>query len=390
MFEMREYNSASHFANPAQTFPTMSNYHFIPGLELSRRFYAELVRPLFDRHFSALPHAAALIGYGSEVLGFDTAMSMDHAWCPRMQLFLREQDAALATPITEMLGRELPGEFLGFLLDTRAVAGEPGVFQMKPKGDDPLQHRVTPGTLRSFVQDNLAWDMTQPLEPADWLSLSSQVLGTITAGAVHFDNVGELTALRAHLSWYPHDVWLYLLAAGWARIGQEQHLMPRAGFVGDELGSALIGSRLVRDAMSLCFLMEKRYAPYPKWFGSAFQQLECAPALTPALWRAQTADTWPEREAALVTVYETLAKRHNSLGLAAALPAQVGPFHGRPFKVIDTDAFTASLLAQITDPAVQHIASKGLIGSIDQFSDNTDLRSHLSWRLTVRGLYDVT
>jgi hypothetical protein len=47
--------------------------------------------------------------------------------------------------------------------------------------------------------------------------------------------------------------------------------MPRAGFVGDELGSALIGSRLVRDIMNLCFLLEKQYAPYPKWFGTAFQ-----------------------------------------------------------------------------------------------------------------------
>jgi hypothetical protein len=35
--------------------------------------------------------------------------------------------------------------------------------------------------------------------------------------------------------------------------------MGRAGYVGDELGAALIGSRLVRDMMRLCFLMERQY-----------------------------------------------------------------------------------------------------------------------------------
>ena len=134
----------------------------------------------------------------------------------------------------------------------------------------------------------------------------------MTAGAVYHDGVGALTALRERLAWYPHDVWLYLLAAGWQRIGQEEHLMPRAGYAGDELGAALMGSRLVRDVISLCFLMEKQYAPYPKWFGTAFEQLDCAQALSPALWRAQRARTWQEREAALCEAFEFLARAHNT------------------------------------------------------------------------------
>ncbi|MGC1376135.1 MAG: DUF4037 domain-containing protein [Anaerolineales bacterium] len=361
---------------------------FIPGLELSRRFYLELVYPLLDEHFPGLAHAAALIGYGSEVLGFDTEMSMDHAWCPRVLLFLREQDASLAGPIKSMLGRALPREFLGFPLDTVAVEGEPGVFWMKPDGEGPVDHKVVPVTLRAFIQETLDWDMAQPLTPVDWLSISSQLLATITAGAVHFDNVGELTALRAQLAWYPRDVWLYLLACGWARIGQEQHLMPRAGFVGDELGSALIGARLARDVMALCFLMEKRYAPYPKWFGSAFRKLACATQMSPRLERAQAAKTWQEREAALSEAYMLLAKMHNALGLTDPLPEQVGNFHGRPFKVIDAEGFSAAILAKIDDPQVRRIAAKGLIGGIDQFSDNTDLRSHVGWREGVCRLYE--
>ena len=74
------------------------------------------------------------------------------------------------------------------------------------------------------MRQQLAYDIDRPLDAADWLTISSQKLRELTAGAVHHDEVGELTALRARLAWYPHDIWLYLLASGWQRIGQEEHL----------------------------------------------------------------------------------------------------------------------------------------------------------------------
>jgi hypothetical protein len=64
---------------------------FVPGLRLSERFYREAVRPVLDSEFPDLPHSAALIGTGSEVLGFDTEMSTDHDWGPRVLLFLQEE-----------------------------------------------------------------------------------------------------------------------------------------------------------------------------------------------------------------------------------------------------------------------------------------------------------
>ena len=51
---------------------------FIPGLELSRAFYHNAVRPLLDAAFPGLPHAAALLGDGSKVLGLDDVRSTDH------------------------------------------------------------------------------------------------------------------------------------------------------------------------------------------------------------------------------------------------------------------------------------------------------------------------
>jgi hypothetical protein len=286
-----------------------------------------------------------------------------------------------------MLRTSLPHIFDGFPVDVVEVPDEPGVTLMHLTEEGPVNHHVTFLTLRDFLQSRLAYDIDQPLEAADWLTFPSQQLREITAGAVYHDGVGELTALRACLAWYPHDIWLYLLASGWQRIGQEEHLMPRAGYVGDELGSSIIGSRLVRDIMHMCFLMEKQYAPYPKWFGSAFKQLSCAQDLWPLLWQVQQSPTWQERETALCEGYLFLARMHNALGITRTLPETISRFHNRPFKVIQEDVFVQALLEKITSSEVKRLAQRRLIGSIDQFSDSTDLRA-ASWRPLLRKLYE--
>jgi hypothetical protein len=355
------------------------NMSFLPGLELCRRFYAEIVRPLIERHFPDLPYAAARIGPGSDVLGFDTEMSMDHDWGPQLQLFLREQHASLIPQLDELFSTHLPHIFAGFPVN---LDDEPGTTW-----EGPINHRIALVTPRNFFQSRLGYDIDRPLEVADWLTFPSQKLLEMTAGAVYHDEIGTLTELRTRLRWYPHDLWLYLLVCGWQRLGQENHLMSRAGFVGDELGSAIIGSRLVRDIMSLCFLMEKRYAPYPKWFGSAFNQLRCAGRLWPVLWRVQRSVTWQERETALSEAYVLLTQMHNALGLTDPLSATISQFFNRPFQVIDAGVFIEPLLELIKDPEVLRVAKRRLIGNIDQWSDNSDLREEASWRPLLRTLY---
>jgi hypothetical protein len=211
---------------------------FFPGLEPSRHFYFEAVCPLLQQKFPGLQYAAGLIGTGSEVLGFDTPMSMDHNWFPNVLIFLQERDLDLRGPIWEMLAHNLPHEFCGFPLDTVPVPDEPGIYWMQPGGTGLVQHRVHPTTVREFMQEHLAWDIHQPLEVADWLTFSSQALREMTAGVVHYDAVGHLTELRRRLSWYPYVFWLYLMAACWQRIAEEEHLMPRAGVAAFVLRSA--------------------------------------------------------------------------------------------------------------------------------------------------------
>ncbi len=345
---------------------------FVSGLELSRRFFYEAVRPLVTSVFPDLRYAAALLGPGSEVLGFDNEMSMDHDWGPRLFMFLREEDAEQRDMIGNLLSQRLPETFAGYSVSFPAPVEARTRIMTRPL-TGPVKHRVIAITVRDFVHIQLGYDLTQPLEAADWLTFPFHALGELVAGEVYQDEVGELMAVRSRFAWYPHDVWLYLLACGWQRIGQEEHLMPRAGSIGDELGSALIGSRLVRDIMNLCFLLERKYAPYPKWFGTAFQRLSCAQKLAPFLWRAEFASTWSERSEALARAYETLACLQNELGVCQTLPATVSRFYDRPFPAIHGGRFAQALVTQIADPAVRQLAAGRLIGNISQWSDNTDM-----------------
>jgi hypothetical protein len=360
---------------------------FTPGITLSREFYISIVRPLLDIHFPQLPHAAGLLGTGSDVLGFDDTMSTDHNWGPTVLIFLTENSYHLNQEIDQILRRELPYEFCGYPVNVDESPDEPGTVIMKRISAGPVNHRVFITTVRRFIQHHLGFDIDQPLTSLDWLTIPSQILRSINSGAVHYDCVGELTRQRARFTYYPHGVWLYLLACGWKRIEQEEHLMPRAGLAGDELGSAIIASRLVRDIMNLCFLMEKVYAPYPKWYGSAFNQLKCGPKFILILWRVQQAKDWRQRETALCEAYQQLAAMHNQLGITEQLPEETSAFHDRPFQVIHGELFANAILERITDPEVKRISGIGLIGGIDQFSDSTDLRSDSSWRERILALY---
>lgn len=80
---------------------------FIPGLSIAAAYYEEVARPtLVD-----IRHPAALIDWGSDILGFDTVRSTDHGWGPRLNVFVSPDDVDAARIAIE---REMPDEFMGW------------------------------------------------------------------------------------------------------------------------------------------------------------------------------------------------------------------------------------------------------------------------------------
>jgi hypothetical protein len=320
----------------------------VQGIELSRRFYSEAVRPILDRRFPGLEHAAGLIGSGSEVLGYDDERSTDHHWGPRVLLFLR--DPAAAPEIDRALAEELPTTFAGYSTNF-GPPDDDGVRLLAAVEQGPVAHRVEVFELGQFLRQHVGRDARRGFAVDDWLATPTQRLLEVTAGEVFADSSGELTRVRELLAWYPHDVWLIVMAAHWSRIGELEHLVGRTAERGDELGSRVIAASLARDLMRLALLQGRRYPPYPKWLGTAYAQLRRPEH--ESLEQALAADDWRAREHALVAAYESAARRHNELGVTEPIDPAVRQFHGRPFRVIDGDRFAAALRAAVTDPAVR-------------------------------------
>jgi Domain of unknown function (DUF4037) len=342
---------------------------FVPGRSLAAATYREVVRPILDRAFPGLLHSAALLGPGSDVLGYDTARSTDHDWGPRVLLFLGPADAdRYAADIIDVLSERMPASVSGWSANFGPrVHGRSRWLQ--PSTDGPIDHGVEVFNLDVWLDGQLGVDPRKGMRARDWLAVPTQLLLQTTAGAVFHDGLGQLEPIRTALAWYPDDVWRYVLACQWRRIAQEEAFPGRCAENGDDLGSRIVTARLVRDLMRLALLMERRYPPYSKWLGTAFAELHCAPAaqLTDVL----AAVDWPRREDSLCDAYEQLARVHNQLGLTEPVEPTVRPYYNRPFRVLAADRFADATRRSITDPEV--LALPPHIGAVDQFVDSTDV-----------------
>ena len=360
---------------------------FIPGLRLGRVFYKQAARPIIESMVPPGTYAAAFIGSGSDVLGYDSRRSIDHHWGPRFQVFLPEEvHTRAAAELDSALKHRLPAAFNGIAVGYP----DPDPFD-DPAEDQGAQreglthHLIEITTVRTFFERFLGMDILGAIGPRDWLTFPEQRLLELTAGDVFHDPQGELARLRSVLSAYPRDVWLYRMACQWQRLSRQDAFVGRCAEAGDPLGMRIVAGRIVRDAMKLCFLFERTYAPYDKWLGSAFAKLHCAAELTPRLFGALEGRSFAALEENLLPLYETLAAMHNSLGVTGPLDVTPRQFHSRPYMVIGAERFTNALLSAIECQELRGISVR--IGAIDQYADSTDFIENVEMYRKTLGLY---
>jgi len=340
---------------------------FIKGKKLSESFFNEIVKPILKKNYSTLKYSAGLIGNGSDVIDYDTSRSMDHDWGPRVLLFLSKKDFKKRSQISNIFSKELPYTFKGFSTNFE-TAGEEGVKVLKKINSGKIDHRIEIFTIESFFKEYLNFNVKKDISIYDWLIFPEHKLLTITAGKIFHDDLG-LKNVVEKFQYYPKDVWYYLLASQWKRISPTEQFMGRCGELKDELGSKIIASRLVKDIMKMCFLIEKKYTPYLKWFGTGFNTLKSSKKLKPILNKIMNSKNWKTREKYLSEAYEYLAKMHNSLKITKPMKTKVSRFYGRPYLVINGGSFASNIKKQIKNPKLKSL-DLGL-GSINQLSDST-------------------
>lgn len=312
---------------------------FIPGLKLSELYYLQAVAPILKRRFPGLKYSAGLIGTGSEVLGYDTPRSTDHNWGLRLFIFLTYNDfRAKRDQIDSALRRELPLRFQGH----PTSFGPPNEIGVRlpdySRRRGPVNHYITFQTVEGFF----GLRHIERICTAKWLGTPQQRLLEITSGRIFHDGLRVKPIIKM-FQYYPKSIWLYMMALQWRKIGEEESFVARASSVGDDFGSRIIASRIVEELMELCFLMERRYAPYSKWMGTAFSELRIARKLKPVLSKVLKADSIDEREKYLSRAYHIVAEMHESLQVTKGIPTKVSKFWDRPYLVIHGDRFAREL-----------------------------------------------
>jgi hypothetical protein len=340
---------------------------FVPAIELNRGFYNAVVAPILEPWH----HSAALIGWGSQVLGYDTERSTDHGWGLRVAIWVAEDDVA---PARAALDRDLPETYAG--------------WPLRYAWDDwPMRHYVNVTTPAEWLTAQLGVDPTREMSAVDWLTTPQELLLEVVRGAVYHDALGDLSRVREQLAYFPDDVWRWMLACQWQRVGQEEPFVGRTVQVGDETGSRILAARMARNLMQLWFLYEREYWPYTKWFGHAFAQLPGAPELQTHLDAALAAPDYATRERALVAAYELIARRHNASDITEPIEPTARSFYSREFLVIGAERFATAILATVTD---EQLRALGPVGSIDQFVDSTDVLAKPLVARRLRAVYQRT
>jgi hypothetical protein len=219
----------------------------------------------------------------------------------------------------------------------------------------------------------------------DWLTFPEQRLLELTSGEIFHDPRGELNHIREKLGAYPRDVWLYRMACQWQRLSQEEAFVGRCADAGDALGMKVAAARIVRDVMKLCFLMERIYAPYDKWLGTAFGRLDCASRMKPLLSAAMDARDYPSLEPSLAGLYRLLGDAHNALEITGPMDPSPRAYFSRPYLVMRADRFANALLNAIQSEELRRIPVR--MGAIDQLIDSTDFIEHPETYRKVLALY---
>lgn len=357
---------------------------FINGLMLCEQFFNEIARPVLDKHYPVLRYSAGLIGYGSDVLGYDDVTSTDHMWGPRFYLFLSDIDILLKDEIMDAFGYEFPYSYKGYSVN----------FSAPDLKDNGVRHaemissgKMSPLIFIHTIDEYLSWYLgtadLDNLTDLDWLSFSEHRLLALTSGKIFYDGLHIKEKLDI-LRFYPENVKLYLLASNWSLIAEEQAYVKRCFDVGDDIGSVLVCARIADRLMRLLFLCCNTYAPYSKWFGTAFARLPVDEKIKNCISSALAARDITEREDNIVMAQKLVADLHIEQHIIDFVDIKIQSYFGRNIKVIYADKITDAIMQKLEGTEFENYP---LIGSLSQVANFTNIFDKPERRDNIKKLY---
>ena len=203
---------------------------FIKGMKLAESFFEEAARPLLASRYHGLSYSAGLLGFGSDVLGYDDFTSCDHMWGPRFYLFLAPEDIGKREAIMDLFSRKLPPVYRGFSVNfSESDPEDHGVRHAEQADGDRISPLIYIYTETEYLNEYLGCGDLYALRETDWLSFSEHKLLALTAGKFFQDDL-KMADRLSNLNFYPESVRLYLIASNWSLAApdietREEHLV---------------------------------------------------------------------------------------------------------------------------------------------------------------------
>jgi hypothetical protein len=315
---------------------------FIHGLELNNGFYHDIVKPLLNKAYPRLQYSASLIGYGSDVMGFDTERSMDHNWGPRLQIFIADHD--LIPEINNYLCLELPFQYKGFstnFSDPRYDKTQ----SMEITDRKPIRHLIEIMTFEDYLKNRYSINKLNNFSNQEWLTFNDQKLIEITSGKVFYDGLNKLNSTRKELAFYPMDICKLRLAVLWHYISNKEAFIGRSIALNDFIGLKINASRIVNYLIKILFYLEGKYIPYCKWLGTASRNLESFEEVNKVAKDILSENDPGMIEDKLCKMYTLIIEEHNKTDKMPYLNNSIRNYFGRPYKVI----FSENIINELID-----------------------------------------
>lgn len=238
----------------------------IKGIELAESFYNDYGRAMISECFGELENkiAVALVGSGSECLGYDDEISCDHDHYAGFCMLVPDDIDSKTEFALERAYAKLPKEYRGFKRE-----------RLDPVGGN--RHGVI--KIGDFFESKTGKRNGQ-LTEREWLLVPEQALLEATGGKVFRDDLGELTRIRKSLEYLPENVRLKKLAGNLLLMAQSgQYNYQRSISRGHTASAQLATFEFVRATLNVIFLLNKRYIPYYKWTFVALDELKILSSL---------------------------------------------------------------------------------------------------------------
>ena len=306
------------------------------GLDIAKDYWMIWGRPwLASRYPDLIGGIGVGLFSGSDVLGADDALSRDHGWGPRFDVFRVDQDGLSNESLQSEMRASAPDQWDGFQ----------NRFQFTPS----IQvHNILEYFGNQFPERRL------PESPIDWVHCEQALpnleshLHYIRHGAIFHDPAGILADVQARLHTYPDDIWFIRMAQLCFEVAHygEYNFCWRLAKRKDPVAREMAIGSFLQAVMALAIFMDHDYAPYWKWLHHVFQSREIASRLDAHLTALSTTLEYDRRASLVKATCKVLMEELVNRDI---LPSDLDDGSGLPLFF----QARAYLLGRIDDPAVR-------------------------------------